>query len=183
LIIDLDPQRRVRLGQDVLVAPGSFLIGDVQLGDRCSVWFNCSLRGDVMPIDIGRECNIQDGTVVHGTHRKFGVRLGNRVSVGHKVILHGCEVGDECLIGMGAVLMDGVTLAPRVFVAAGAVVTPGKKFPSGVLLKGSPARIERELRAEEIAFLSQSADNYLLYKSWYPVFHQPPARLSSTGEK
>lgn len=171
MIISLDEKRKVNIGKDVLVAPGAKIIGDVKVGDRCSIWFNTTVRGDVMPIVIGDESNIQDGTVVHGTYKKFGVTIGRRVSVGHNVLLHGCEIGDECLIGMGAIIMDGVKLAAKTLVAAGSVVSPGKSFPGSVLLKGRPAKIDRELTAEEIEFLSQSANNYLFYKTWYPQFH------------
>jgi carbonic anhydrase/acetyltransferase-like protein (isoleucine patch superfamily) len=156
-----------KVGSDCYVAPNAFLIGDVVLGDRCSVWFNVTIRGDVMPIRVGKETNIQDGSVMHGTYGKVGCNLGDRVTIGHQVTLHGCTVGDECLIGMGSTIMDGAEIGEKSIVGAGSLVTEGSKFPPRSLILGRPAKVKRELTAEEIKFLSQSADNYLLYKSWY----------------
>ena len=155
------------LGSDCFIAPSAYIIGDVQAGDRCSFWHNVTIRGDVMPIQIGKEVNIQDGSVLHGTHNKVGVIVGDRTTVGHSVILHGTTVGAQCLIGMGSLLMDGSEIASGSIVGAGSLVTEDSKFPSGVLILGRPAKIIRELKPEEIAFLSQSADNYLMYKNWY----------------
>ncbi len=155
------------IAEDVLLAEGAQIIGDVQIGKSSSVWFNCTLRGDVMPIRIGAETNIQDNSVLHGTHNKFGVVIGDRVTIGHGVILHGCQIGSKCLIGMGSLLMDGAVIGENSIVAAGSLVTEGKVFPPNSLIMGRPASVKRELTKEELAFLEQSADNYLLYKSWY----------------
>ena len=155
------------LDSDVFVADGAKIIGDVVIGAKSSVWFNTTLRGDVMPIYIGRESNIQDGSVLHGTYGKFACEVGNRVTIGHTVILHGCKVGNSCLIGMGSILMDGVEIGEQSVVGAGSLVTEGKKFPAKSLIMGRPAKLIRPLNEEEINFLEQSADNYLLYKSWY----------------
>jgi len=156
-----------QVGQDVFIAHNSAVIGDVHLGDRSSVWYNVTIRGDVMPIRIGKESNIQDGSVLHGTYGQFGCEVGERVTVGHLVTLHGCKIGNECLIGMGSTIMDGAEISEKSIVAAGSLVTEGKKFPAGVLIMGRPAKVARPLTPEEIGFLSKSADNYLLYKSWY----------------
>jgi len=156
-----------KLGRDGFVAPNAAIIGDVVMGDRCSVWFNVTLRGDVMPLRIGHEVNIQDGTVLHGTQNKVGVTIGDRTTIGHNVTLHGCIVGRECLIGMGSLLMDEVEVGDKSIVGAGSLLTEGSKFPGGVLILGRPAKVIRPLKPEEIAFLSQSADNYLKYKTWY----------------
>lgn len=161
------PQGKPSIGPDAFIAPGANLIGDVRLGARCSVWFNTVLRGDVMPIIIGDETNIQDGSVLHGTYRKCGVTIGNRVTVGHSVVLHGCSIGDRVLIGMGSIIMDQARVSSDSLVAAGSLVTEGKEFPSGVLIVGRPAVVKRELTPDERAFLEKSADNYLLYKTWY----------------
>lgn len=156
-----------KIGRHVYIAPNATIIGQVEIGEDSSVWFNVTIRGDVMPIKIGKETNIQDGSVLHGTFGKVGCIVGDRVTVGHLVMLHGCTVGNSCLIGMGSILMDGVEIAENSIVGAGSLVTENKKFPPGVLIAGSPAKIIRELTAEEVGFLSKSADNYLQYKSWY----------------
>lgn len=156
-----------RLGQDVFIAPTATLVGEVNLGDRCSIWFNAVLRGDVMPIEIGEETNIQDGSIIHGTYKKCGAKIGKRVTVGHGVILHGCEIGDRCLIGMGAVIMDNAKLGADCLVAAGTLITEESEFPPGSLIMGRPGKIKRPLSEKEIAFLNKSADNYIFYQSWY----------------
>ncbi len=156
-----------KLGKDCFIAPNAMVIGDVIMGDRCSIWFNVTLRGDVMPLRVGHEVNIQDGCVLHGTQNKVGVTIGDRTTIGHNVTLHGCTIGRECLIGMGSLLMDEASIGDKSVVGAGSLVTEGSKFPGGVLILGRPAKVIRELKPEEIAFLSQSADNYLKYKTWY----------------
>ena len=156
-----------KLGEDVFVAEGAQIIGDVHIGDRASVWFNTTLRGDVMPILIGAETNIQDGSVLHGTYGKYGCEIGDRVTIGHSVILHGCKIGTRCLIGMGSIVMDGAEIGEFSVVGAGSLVTEGKKFPPRSLIVGRPAAVKRPLNEEELKFLEQSADNYLLYKTWY----------------
>lgn len=166
MLIEL-PQGRPVIGINTFVAPTAQIMGDVTIGKNSSVWFNTVLRGDVMPIRIGDESNIQDGSILHGTHLKCGVTMGNRVTVGHGVILHGCDIGDRVLIGMGSVIMDMARISSGSFVAAGSLVTEGKEFPPDVLIVGRPAVVKRPLTDEERAFLDKSADNYLLYKSWY----------------
>lgn len=161
------PHGQPKVGKGTFVAPTATLIGDVEIGENCSIWFNTVVRGDVMPIRIGDETNIQDGTVIHGTYKKCGTTIGRRVTVGHGVILHGCEIGDRVLIGMGAIIMDKAKISNDSFVAAGALVTEDKEFPSKVLIVGRPAVVKRELTQEELAFLNKSADNYLFYKKWY----------------
>lgn len=163
------PQGKPSIGKGTYLAPSSVVVGNVTMGENCSIWFNTTIRGDVMPIEIGAETNIQDNTVIHGTYKKCGAKIGKRVSVGHSVVLHGCEIGDRCLIGMGAIIMDQVKIGADSLVAAGTLVTQGTEFPSGVLIMGRPAAVKRQLTEDEIKFLNQSADNYLLYKSWYDV--------------
>jgi carbonic anhydrase/acetyltransferase-like protein (isoleucine patch superfamily) len=155
------------IGQDSYVAPSADIIGDVKIGKGCSIWFNTTLRGDVMPIVIGDDTNIQDNAVVHGTYNKCGAVIGNKVTVGHSVILHGCKIGDLCLIGMGAVIMDQAEIPARSIVAAGSLVTEDSKFPEGHLILGRPAKAVRPLNEKELAFLPQSAKNYIEYKAWY----------------
>jgi carbonic anhydrase/acetyltransferase-like protein (isoleucine patch superfamily) len=150
------------------LAPSADIVGDVEAGTDCSVWFNVTIRGDVMPIRIGNQTNIQDGSTLHGTYGKCGVTIGDRVTIGHNVILHGCTIESLCLIGMGAVVMDLAHIPERSIVGAGSLVTEGSKFPSGHLILGRPAKAVRPLKPEELKFLDQSANNYLEYKSWYP---------------
>lgn len=156
-----------KIGKDVFIADGAQVIGDVLIADGASIWFNATLRGDVMPIIIGRETNIQDGSVLHGTYGKHACSVGDRVTIGHNVILHGCKIGNNCLIGMGSIVMDGAEVGEKSVVGAGSLVTEGKKFPPGSLIVGRPAVVKRPLNEDELKFLEQSADNYLEYKSWY----------------
>jgi gamma-carbonic anhydrase len=156
-----------QIGNGTFVAPSADVIGDCRIGKNCSIWFNTTLRGDVMPITIGDETNIQDGSTVHGTFNQAAAVIGRRVTVGHNVILHGCSVGDLCLIGMGSILMDHSKVAARSIVGAGSLVTEGSEFPEGYLIFGRPAKAVRPLKPEELAFLDKSADHYLLYKTWY----------------
>jgi gamma-carbonic anhydrase len=160
-------QGKPEIGTGTFLAPSAVVVGQVTMGTDCSVWFNTTIRGDVMPIVIGSETNIQDNSVVHGTYKKCGARIGNRVSVGHGVILHGCDIGDRCLIGMGAIIMDQAKISHDSLVAAGSLVIENAEFPPGVLIMGRPAKVQRPLTPQEIAFLNKSADNYLLYKTWY----------------
>lgn len=156
-----------KISENVFVADGAKIIGDVRIGSGSSVWFNTTLRGDVMPIVIGAETNIQDGSVLHGTFGKYACEVGDRVTIGHSVILHGCKVGSRTLVGMGSILMDGVEIGEQSIVGAGSLVTEGNSFPPKSLIMGRPAKLIRPLKEEEIKFLEQSADNYLLYQSWY----------------
>lgn len=118
-----------QIGEQTYVAPSADIIGDVKIGKNCSIWFNTTLRGDVMPIVIGDETNIQDNTVIHGTFRKCGAVIGNKVTVGHSVVLHGCKIGDLVLIGMGTIIMDQAEIPSRSIVAAGSLVTEDENFP------------------------------------------------------
>jgi carbonic anhydrase/acetyltransferase-like protein (isoleucine patch superfamily) len=156
-----------QVGEKVFIADNARLIGDVTIGEGSSIWFNTTLRGDVMPIVVGQEVNIQDGSVVHGTFQKCGTVIGDRVTIGHLVMLHGCRIGAKGLIGMGSILMDQCEIGEQSMVAAGSLVTEGSVFPPRSLIMGSPAKVKRPLTEKEILFLDQSADNYLVYKSWY----------------
>jgi len=161
------------LGAGVYVDPAATVIGRVRLGADVSVWPGTVLRGDVETIDIGAGTNIQDNTVVHVTHDGryspggHPVRVGARVTVGHGVILHGCEVGDLALIGMGSVLLDGAVVESRAMIGAGSLVTPGTRVRSGTLWLGRPAREVRELGREELEQLAYSADHYIQLKNHY----------------
>jgi carbonic anhydrase/acetyltransferase-like protein (isoleucine patch superfamily) len=156
-----------QIGEATFLAPSADIIGDVQIGPRCSIWFNTTLRGDVMPILIGEETNIQDNTVIHGTYKKCGAVIGNRVTVGHSVVLHGCKIGDLVLIGMGSIVMDQAEIGDHCIIGAGSLVTENAKMPAGHLILGRPARAVRKLTESELAFLPKSAQNYMDYTKWY----------------
>lgn len=156
-----------QIGEGSFVAPSADVIGDVKIGKKCSLWYNTTLRGDVMPIVIGDETNIQDNTVIHGTYKKCGAVIGSRVTIGHSVVLHGCKIGDYVLVGMGSIIMDNAEIPSRCIVGAGSLVTEEAKFPEGYLILGRPAKAIRPLNEKELAFLPQSANNYIEYMSWY----------------
>jgi carbonic anhydrase/acetyltransferase-like protein (isoleucine patch superfamily) len=155
------------LGSKVFIADSADVIGDVHLGDNSSVWFNVTIRGDVMPIKIGKETNIQDNSVLHGSLGYAACTLGDRVTVGHSVVLHGCTIQDGCLIGMGSIVMDKAVIGEHSIVAAGSLVTEGKVFPPRSMIIGRPAVLKRSLTEAEVSELEKSADNYLQYKEWY----------------
>lgn len=158
------------LGENIFVADNARIVGEVTIGSNSSVWYNVTIRGDVMPISIGEESNIQDGSVLHGTYGKYACSVADRVTIGHSVILHGCKIGRKSLIGMGSIIMDGAEIGENCVVGAGSLVTEGKKFEPYSLIMGRPAVFKRRLTEEEVKFLDQSADNYLLYKTWYKEF-------------
>ncbi len=161
------------LGDRVYLHSSCQVIGDVVMGDDCSIWCNTVLRGDVNRIVIGRGSNVQDLTMGHVSHRTpqnpegSPLIIGDYVTVGHSVILHGCTIGDECLIGMGSIVMDNVVIPDRVMIGAGSLVSPGKVLESGMLYMGRPAKAVRALTEEEIAFLRHSAEHYMKVKDNY----------------
>lgn len=152
-----------RLNPSVFVAPGAKIIGDVEIGENSSVWYNCVVRGDVNYVKIGAMTNIQDLSMLHVTNGKFPLIIGNKVTVGHSVTLHGCVLQDLCLIGMGAVILDGALVEKNSMVAAGSVVKPGFVVPSGKLVAGVPAKVIRDLTEDEINELEISAQRYVGY--------------------
>lgn len=156
-----------KLHSSVFVADGACIIGDVEIGKDSSVWFNAVIRGDVHYIRIGERTNIQDATVIHVTSKKFPTNIGSNVTIGHSAVIHACTINDYCLIGMGAIILDGATVGPYSLVAAGAVVTMGANIPEGVLVAGVPAKVIRKLSHEERESLIQSAQNYVDYVASY----------------
>ena len=150
-----------RIAADAYVAPGAAVIGDVALGSESSVWFNTTIRGDVMPIRIGARTSIQDGSVVHATEGWTATEVGEDCVVGHKVILHGCTIGNRVLVGMGAILLDAVEIGDDVLIGAGSLVTARTKVPSGVLMMGSPAKVKRELTEQEKESILSGAIHYV----------------------
>ena len=153
-------QETPRLGEDAWVAASAHVIGRVALGDHASVWFGAVLRADNEPMTIGAASNIQDGAVLH-SDPGFPLTIGQGVTIGHQVMLHGCTVGDGSLIGIGAIVLNGARIGRNCLVAAGALIPPGKAFPDGVLIVGSPAVIKRQLSDEEVASLQRTARNYV----------------------
>lgn len=152
---------RPQIAADAFVAPTAVVLGRVTLGARASVWYHAVLRGDAESISIGEDTNIQDQCTVHADPA-FPAVIGSRVSVGHNVVLHGCTIEDDVLIGMGAVVLNGAHVASGALVAAGAVVRPGMQVPSGVLVAGVPAEVRRELTDAERASIKDNAKGYLL---------------------
>ncbi len=138
------------LGDGVFIAPGARVIGDVTIGARSSVWFNCVVRGDVNVIRIGTGTNIQDGTVVHVTRKTHGTFIGDDVLIGHMCMIHGCTLENGAFVGMGATVMDACVVGENAMLAAGSLLTPGKHIPAGQMWAGRPARFVRELSAEEL---------------------------------
>lgn len=160
---NLLPYRAIvpKIDKTAFIAPNAYVIGDVEIGPESSIWYGCTVRGDVNDIKIGARTNIQDGSVIHVTRKVSGTYIGDDVTVGHMAMLHACRVGDRAFIGMQACILDEAVIEPGAMVAAGALVTPGKIVPSGQLWGGRPARYMRDMTEEEIAFLAVSADNYV----------------------
>ncbi|MEI8026523.1 MAG: gamma carbonic anhydrase family protein [Pseudomonadota bacterium] len=148
------------VGDHTYISPGVYIIGDVVIGENCSIWFGAVIRGDVNYIRIGSRTNIQDNSVVHVTHNGNPTIIGDDVTIGHGVILHACTIGNRVLIGMGAIILDGVTIPDDSYVAAGSLVTPGKSFSSKKMIMGSPAKESRDLRPDELSWLKESAVHY-----------------------
>lgn len=161
------------LAERVLVSPQSSIIGDVRLGADVSVWPGAVVRGDMHWIRVGERTSIQDGAVLHITHASdynpegFPLSIGKDVTIGHNACLHGCTIGDEVLIGIGAIVLDGATVERQVLIAAGALVAPGKRLESGFLYRGNPAKAARELTAAEKNYFRYSANNYVKLKNDY----------------
>lgn len=159
-------QRAPVLGEGVWVAPTAVVTGDVHLGDRSSIWFQTVVRGDESPIRIGRDVNVQDACVLH-TGGQSGLCIADRVSVGHMVLLHGCEIGEGTLVGMGSIVMDGAVVGKRCIVAAGSLVTAGARFEDGTVVMGRPARPVRAVTAEEVEKNERRVQKYVRAAAMY----------------
>ncbi len=149
------------LDPTAFVAPGAAIIGDVVIGANSSVWFNCTVRGDVHEIRIGDNTNVQDGTVVHVTGGRFGTYIGSNVTIGHGAVIHACTLQDGCFIGMGATILDGAVVESGAMVAAGALVAPGKRVPAGQLWAGNPAKLLRPLKEGEAEGFEKTVRTYV----------------------
>jgi len=162
------------IGKDTFIASSADVIGEVEIGEDSSVWFGCVIRADINNIKIGKRTNIQDLSMIHVDHYTLLDKsdghptiIGDDVTIGHKVMLHGCTVENACLIGMSATILDGAVIGKESIVGAGSLVTKDKKFPPRSLIVGSPAKLIRTLNDDEIKFLYKSAQNYVQYKDRY----------------
>ncbi|MGC6429064.1 MAG: gamma carbonic anhydrase family protein [Flavobacteriales bacterium] len=159
-----------KFGKNVYLAENCTVVGEVEIGDNCSIWFNAVIRGDVHYIKIGEKVNIQDGAVVHCTYKKHPTEIGNNVSIGHNAIVHGCTIKDNVLIGMGAIVMDNVEIESNTIVAAGSVVLQNSRLESGSIYAGIPAKKVKSLSVEQTKDLIKGiAENYTKYASWFKV--------------
>lgn len=149
-----------KIHETAFIAPAASIIGDVEIGAGSNIWYGCVLRGDVNPIKIGKNTNIQDGTVIHTTSNFQGTTVGDNVTVGHLAILHACTVEDYGFVGMQACVMDGATVEGMAMLAAGALLTPGKRVPKGQLWSGRPAKFMRDMTEEENKYILWSAEHY-----------------------
>ena len=156
-----------RIAESAYIDLSAQIIGDVTVGERSSVWLNTSVRGDVNHIRIGDETSIQDNTVLHVDHQVYPCLIGNRVTVGHSAVLHGCVVEDEALIGIGAIVLNGATIGRGAIVAAGALVPEGMQVRANTLVMGTPAKVRREVTAEEQARFAKNCDNYVKITAVY----------------
>ncbi len=157
-----------QFGKDCFFADNATVVGDVVMGDECSIWFNAVVRGDVHYIRMGNKVNVQDGAVIHCTYQKAPTNIGNNVSIGHNAIVHGCTIEDDVLVGMGSIIMDDCVVGSNSIIAAGAVLTKGTVVPPGSVFAGMPARkikeVSRDLSEGEIRRI---ANSYVKYASWF----------------
>ena len=150
-----------RIGERLFLAPGAWVIGDCDIGDDVSIFFGSVLRGDILPIRIGKRTNIQEHSIIHTSNGRIPTTVGEEVTIGHRSLLHGCTVGDRVLVGMGSILLDECVIGEDSVIGAGSLVTEGKAFPPRSMIFGSPAKLVRELRSEEVEYLRTSANRYV----------------------
>ena len=161
------------LGQSCFVAPNATIVGDVVMGNECSIWFNTVIRGDVNYIKMGNKVNVQDGAVIHCTYKKNPTNIGNNVSIGHNAIVHGCTVHDNVLIGMGAIVMDRSVVHSNSIIAAGAVVLEGTIVEAGSIYAGVPAKKVKDISPDKISGeIDRIANNYTKYASWFENYNE-----------
>ncbi len=161
-----------KFGKDIFIAPNATIVGDVTMGDNCSVWFNAVIRGDVNSITMGNKVNVQDGVVIHCTYQKAKTVIGSCVSIGHNAIVHGCTIRDNVLIGMGSIIMDGADIGSNSIIAAGSVVLENTRVEQGVIYAGVPARKLKDIPQDLIkGEIERIANNYNMYADW---FREPP---------
>jgi carbonic anhydrase/acetyltransferase-like protein (isoleucine patch superfamily) len=154
-------------GENCWFAPNATLVGDIVMGNDCTVWFNAVVRGDVNSIVMGNRVNIQDGAVIHCTYKKTQTIIGNNVSIAHNAIVHGCVIEDEVLVGMGAIIMDGAILGKNSIIGAGAIVTQNTIVPPGTVWAGNPAKYIKDVSPELGEVFMRTANNYVMYSEWF----------------
>ncbi|MEO6000066.1 MAG: gamma carbonic anhydrase family protein [Chitinophagaceae bacterium] len=155
-------------GENCFLAPNATIVGDVVMGDQCSIWFNAVVRGDVNSIRIGNKVNVQDGVVIHATYQRTKVTIGDNVSIGHNAVIHGCTLHDNVLIGMGAIIMDNAEVGSNSIIAAGSVVLEGTKVACGSIYAGVPAIKVKDISQDLISGeINRIANNYIHYSSWF----------------
>ncbi len=155
-------------GADVFIAENATIVGDVKMGDQCSVWFQAVIRGDVNSIVLGNKVNVQDGAIIHCTYQKAATVIGNNVSLGHRAMVHGCTIKDNVLIGMGAIVMDHCVIEENCIIAAGAVLLEGTRVPSWSVFAGIPAKKVKDLSPELFeGEVQRIANNYVMYSGWF----------------
>ncbi|MFN6943938.1 MAG: gamma carbonic anhydrase family protein [Cytophagaceae bacterium] len=160
--------RDPKFGKNVFIAENATIVGEVQTGDDCSIWFNAVVRGDVHYIKMGNKVNVQDGAVIHCTYKKAPVNIGNNVSIGHNAIVHGCTLEDNVLIGMGAIVMDHAHIEQNSIIAAGAVVLENTRVESGSIYAGVPAKKVKDVSPEHMQdLIGRIAGNYVMYSGWF----------------
>ncbi len=156
------------MGNDCFIAPNATIVGDVVMGDQCSIWFNAVLRGDVNSISLGNKVNVQDGAVIHCTYLRSKTIIGNNVSIGHNAIVHGCVIEDNVLVGMGSVIMDNAQIGSNSIIAAGAVVLENTIIEPGSIYAGVPAKKVKDISQDKLkGEINRIAENYITYSSWF----------------
>jgi carbonic anhydrase/acetyltransferase-like protein (isoleucine patch superfamily) len=157
-----------QIPESCFIAPNATIVGDIVMGESCSVWFNAVIRGDVNSIKMGNKVNVQDGAVLHCTYQKTVLEIGNNVSIGHNALVHGCKVADNVLIGMGAIVMDNAVIGSNTIIAAGAVVLENTICESGCIYAGVPAKKVKDISQQLIhGEIDRIANNYVMYSSWF----------------
>jgi len=157
-----------KFGKNCFLAENCVIVGDVEMGDHCSIWYNAVIRGDVHYIRMGNKVNVQDGAVIHATYKISPTQIGNNVSIAHNAIIHGCTIQDNVLVGMGAIIMDDCVIESNSIIAAGAVVTKNTIVRSGTVYAGTPAKKIKDISQELISGeIERIADNYIKYAGWY----------------
>jgi len=159
--------KQPQFGKNCFLADNATIVGEVTMGDNCTVWFNAVVRGDVHSITIGNDTNIQDGAIIHCTYQKAKTVIGNKVSIAHNAIVHGCTVHDNVLIGMGAIIMDDAVVESGAVIAAGAVVLPGTRIEANSIYAGVPAKKVKSTGPEMLEVIERTARNYPMYAQWY----------------
>ena len=154
-------------GEECFIAENAVVVGEVTMGNHCTVWFNAVVRGDVHSITIGNNTNIQDGAVIHCTYQKAKTVIGHNVSIAHNAVVHGCTIEDNVLIGIGAIILDDAVIGANSVIAAGAVVLPGTKVESGSIYAGMPARKVKDITDEMREVIQRTARNYPMYAEWF----------------